>query len=573
MPLLIALFCMTLATPTFARDWRLARFDARMVVAQDGTTEVTERLDVVFEGVYHGIYRDIPIEYPGPHGSNYTLFLKVTAVTDGEGNRLKYESSTQNGSRHLKIYVPGAEDATRTVLISYSVRNAVRWFDDYDELYWNVTGNDWPVPIDEASATITFPANAAGSLRAQAFTGVYSSQERNANVQVRGNVVVLFSNNPLSMREGLTADVYIPKGILSQPSKLTQTIWFLRSNAIVLLPLWAFVVMFAFWWIKGRDPKPTISVAPMYEPPKGMTPAEVGALVDDAVHPRDITSTLVDLAVKGFIKIEETESKTLVFSHRDYTFHSLKPPGSWGSLQPHEKVMLNHMFAGGATEIRLSDLRNQFYVAIPTIKENILSELRSKGMYSVDPESAHAYVFAGVLFTAAPFILLQVLGTTSLFESLGLLIASAILSVIIIFLFARIMPAKSLDGVRIKTEILGFQEFVNRVDADRLKRMPPDTFEKFLPYAMALGIENRWAKAFQGITQNQPTWYVGPTPYAGFNPIFFAGSMHNMAMDAHQAFVAAPRASSSGSGWSSGGGFGGGGFSGGGFGGGGGGAF
>jgi uncharacterized membrane protein len=101
--------------------------------------------------------------------------------------------------------------------------------------------------------------------------------------------------------------------------------------------------------------------------------------------------------------------------------------------------------------------------------------------------------------------------------------------------------------------------------------MPPDTFEKVLPFAMALGIEHRWAKAFEGIVQNPPTWYVGPTPYVGFNPIFFASSMHAMAMDAHQAFVSAPRANSTGSGW--GGGGGGGGFSGGGFGGGGGGAF
>ncbi len=83
--------------------------------------------------------------------------------------------------------------------------------------------------------------------------------------------------------------------------------------------------MFFFWWTKGRDPKADISVAPMYEPPEGMTPAEVGSLMDDAVHPRDITSTLVDLAVKGYLKIEETESKTLLFSHRDYTFHLLKP--------------------------------------------------------------------------------------------------------------------------------------------------------------------------------------------------------------------------------------------------------
>ena len=570
--LALVVLCAVLTIPAFARDWHIARFDTQMSVAQDGVSTVTERIDVVFEGTFHGIYRDIPIEYPGPHGSNYTLFLKVTGVTDGEGNRLKYESSTQNGNRHLKIYIPDAVNATRTVEIHYTVTNAVRWFDDHDEMYWNVTGNDWPVPIESASASIVFPPNAAGELRAQAFTGVYGSQGQRAGVKVSGNTVSVETMDPLSMREGLTADVYITKGVLTQPSRLTQAIWFLRSNIIVLLPLWAFIVMFVFWWTKGRDPKPDISVAPMYEPPKGMTPAEVGTLVDDVVHPRDITSTLVDLAVKGYIKIEEKESKTLVFSHRDYIFHLLKPQSEWTALEPHERVMLNHMFAGGVTEVHLSDLKNQFYVAIPTMKDNILGELKGKGMYSVDPESAHAYVLAGVLFTAAPFVLVQVFGAGSIFDSPGLLVAAGIVAVLVIFLFARIMTAKSRKGVDTKVEILGLQEFINRVDADRLKRMPPDTFEKVLPYAMALGIENRWAKAFQGVVQNPPNWYVGPTPYMAFNPIFFAGSMHAMATDAHQAFVASPRASSTGSGWS-GGGFGGGGFSGGGFGGGGGGAF
>src|SRR5271166_757846 len=375
----LALLCLALVAPASARDWRIARFDTHMTVAQDGTAAVTERLDVVFVGAFHGIYRDIPIEYPGPHGSNYTLFLKVTDVTDGEGNKLKYDSSTQNGNRHLKIYIPDAVNTTRTVQINYTITNAVRWFDDHDELYWNVTGNDWPVPIDSASATISFPANTADELKAQAFTGVYGTQGRDASVQVRGDTVLVESNNPLSMREGITADVYITKGVLTQPSKLTQAMWFLRSNIIVLLPLWAFIVMFFFWWTKGRDPKPDISVAPMYEPPKGMTPAEVGTLVDDVVHPRDITSTLVDLAVKGYLKIEEKESKTLLFSHRDYIFHSLKEPSDWASLEPHERVMLNHMFAQGAigslftemrlsdiSEVHLSDLKNQFYVAIPT---------------------------------------------------------------------------------------------------------------------------------------------------------------------------------------------------------------
>jgi uncharacterized membrane protein len=566
--------CFTLALPAYAREWRITHFDTNMNVAQDGSMTVNEHLVIYFNGSFRGIYRDIPIQYPGPHGSNYTLFLNVTGVNDGLGRKLQYESSVEGDYRHLKIYIPGAVDTTKTVEISYTVKNAIRWFDGYDELYWNVTGNDWPVPIDNAMAIILFPPGAVNNLRAQAFTGLYGSAAQNASVTVNGNDVHVQTTEPLDMREGLTADVYITKGVLTEPSKLTFAIWFVRSNLIVLLPLWAFIVMFFFWWTKGRDPKPDISVAPMYEPPKGMTPAEVGSLIDDSVHPRDITSTLVDLAVKGYLKIEETDSKAVFFSHRDYTFHSLKDPATWTSdaLEAHERVMLNHMFAGGATQVSLSDLRNQFYVAIPTIKEDILAELKSKGMYTVDPDSAHAYVLAGVFLTALPFIIAQLLGWINVLDSIGLLIASSLIALIIVFLFARIMTAKSLKGVRTKVEILGLQEFINRVDADRLKRMPPDTFEKILPYAMALGIENRWAKAFQGIVHDPPTWYVGPTPYVLFNPIFFAGAMHNMAMDAHQAFVAAPRASSTGSGWG-GGGFGGGGFSGGGFGGGGGGAF
>ena len=131
------------------------------------------------------------------------------------------------------------------------------------------------------------------------------------------------------------------------------------------------------------------------------------------------------------------------------------------------------------------------------------------------------------------------------------------------------MSAKTVKGGRTRIAVLGFQEFMNRVDADRLKRMPPDTFEKYLPYAMALGVEHRWAQAFAGIVQNPPTWYSSPGGYHTFNPVFFTNSMHGLATDMHQTFVSAPRSSSSGSGFSGGGG----GFSGGGFGGGGGSAF
>jgi uncharacterized membrane protein len=631
---LALLLCLVLIAPASA-DWHIARFDTQISVAQDGVIDVTERLNLVFVGSYRGIHRDIPIEYPGPHGSNYTLFLEVIGVTDG-AFPLKYESTTLNGYRHLTIYIPNAVNTTRTVEIHYTVTNAVRWFEDHDELYWNVTGNDWQVPIENASTHIVFPMNAGGKLRAQAFTGQYGSRAQDATVQVEGNSVSVETNGPLAMREGLTADVYIPKGVLTQPSQQAQALWFLRSNSIVLLPLWTFLVVFFFWWTKGREPKPDISVAPMYEPPKGMTPAEVGTLIDDVVHPRHITATLVDLGVKGYLKIEEV-ANTSSSSTRDYIFHLLKPqPNDWASLEQHERLMLHNMFFGygiadafkqignilaqrtpqlgaftkpqqfgafpnvqevmkaraarvggftnleqvrtalgslapgdaaKATEVHLSEL-NSLSVAIPFIKGNILDELKGKGMYSVDPRAAHlTYVLRGVPFVGVGFILvyllLRELGVVSLVGSPGLFLASMTSAVVIIIVFARMMRAKSKKGVDTKVEILGFQEFINRVDSDRLNRMPPDTFEKFLPYAMALGIENRWAKAFQGITQNPPNWHACPTPDTTFDPVLFAGWMQSMATDAHQTFeaappasstgpfVVAPRASSTDSGWSS----------------------
>jgi len=564
-----------LLTPAlFAKSWRVADFSDTISISQDGSAAVHERITLVFEGEWHGIHRFIPVEYPGPRGTNYTLFLNVVDVTDDNGAKLKYDSSTSNGFRDLKIYIPGAVDSTRIVDIDYTVRNGMRFFEDHDEFYWNVTGNDWPVPIDHASAVVNFPANAADSLRAQAFTGVYGSTEGNAMSGVKGSAASFETTGPLPMRGGLTIDIYVPKGILKEPSGFTRAMWFLGSNPIVFLPLWTLAVMGFIWWHWGRDPDPGMSVAPMYEPPAGISPAEAGTLLDDTIHPRDITSTLVDLAVRGFVKIEEVDEKGLVFHHKDYVFHLLKPSAEWTALAPHERVMLTNVFSGGE-QIRLSSLKNRFYTAIPVIKQDIMAQLKSKGMYLVDPDSANGYNFVGILVIVAPFAIAQFTGFKDVFSSIGLLIGCGIISAIIWWLFARQMTAKSQKGGRTWIAVLGFQEFMNRVDADRLKRMPPDTFEKYLPYAMALGVEHRWAQAFAGIVTNPPTWYAGPGGFygPGFNPIFFTNSMSSMSTDMHQVFVSAPRASSSGSGFGGGGFGGGGGFSGGGFGGGGGSAF
>jgi uncharacterized membrane protein len=323
----------------------------------------------------------------------------------------------------------------------------------------------------------------------------------------------------------------------------------LAGNPSVFLPLVTFAGMFVLWWYKGRDPDAGMSVAPLYEPPPGISPAEAGTLIDDSIHPRDITCTMVDLAVRGYIKIEETTERVLLFTHKDYIFHLLKPREQWGTdLAPHERVMLENIFAGGA-ETRLSSLKNRFYTAVPIIRADIMSSLKNKGVYLLDPESANGYSIVAGIGILIPFAIFQYMGWANFFSSIPLLIVCALISVVIWWLFARVMSARTLKGARTRIAVLGFQEFMNRVDAERLKRLPPTTFEKYLPYAMALGVEHHWAQAFAGIVKDPPQWYVGPGGgYAGgFNPIFFSSSMHSMWSDDENGTAAIQRRCRAGS--------------------------
>ena len=221
---------LTLALPAAAKSWRVSDFQDTITVNPDGSALVNETITLNFAGEWHGIHRTIPIEYPGPNGTNYQLFVNITSITDENGARLKYESTTSGAYRDLKIYIPNAVDTTRIVEIAYRVRNGTRFFDSYDEFYWNVNGNDWPVPVDHVSATVHFPDAANESLRAQAFTGVYGSTERNAGAKVEGSTAEFETNNPLPMRGGLTIDVYVPKGILKEPGRLTRLFWFIGGN-------------------------------------------------------------------------------------------------------------------------------------------------------------------------------------------------------------------------------------------------------------------------------------------------------------------------------------------------------
>jgi uncharacterized membrane protein len=576
-----------LASPLFARSWTIARFDSRYAIDNDGTVLIEEDIRPAFEGTFNGIDRYIPIEYPGPDGTDFKLFLTVDSVTDESGQKIRYEQSrrderTSDGSLHqflaLRIYA-GGTDTERIIHITYRATNAIRYFKDHDEFYWNATGNDWRVPIEEASAFVALPSAAAGQIKAQAFTGSYGERGQDATVGIDGSNISFAASGELPPRNGLTIDLWIPKGVLTEPSWFTRNVvWFIGGNPGALLPVWAFVVMFGLWIWKGRDPDPGLSVAPMYEPPKNLTPAEAGTLLQDEIESRDITSTLIDLAVKGYLKIIEIEDHVLFLTHKDYRLCLMKPRHEWEGLAAHEREVLNNIFPEvTAEETTLSSLKNRFYIALPSIRREIMDALDSKNLYSTDPESAKGLALLGVLVIVLPFLWLELTGKIHMENSLSVTAVAVVLTVLIVVLFGRKLAAKTVRGARARVECLGFKEFMTRVDGDRIKRMPPDTFEKFLPYAMAFGVEQHWAKAFEGIIKDPPSWYVGSgygTPGMLWTPLLFTNSMNAFSTSAYQSFSAAPQASSSGSGFGSGGGFGGGGgFSGGGFGGGGGDAF
>jgi uncharacterized membrane protein len=569
--ILFSLFLFSPALALSTRELRIENFQSEVLVMADGTIDVTENIQAHFVGgPWHGLYRTIPVEYVTPQGLNYSLVLEVRRITDGSGRALKYETSRERHYRKLKIYVPDADNTTQTISIEYAVSDALRFFDDHDELYWNVTGDDWDVPIHAASARIILPEGTT-NIRANVFTGAYRSRAQNADVDVAGNGVEVRTREPLRLHEGLTVAVAFDKGFVHEPGAADKVALFFRSNWPLGLPLATFVVMFYLWWTKGRDPR-LRPIAAQYAPPDQLTPAEAGTLVDNSADMRDITATIVDLAVRGYIAIEEHQREQMLglMHSKDYNFILKKERAEWAELKAHEQALLAGLFTMGTAgeTVSMSSLENHFYTNLPGIRSNIFDSLVTHGYYNRRPDAVRSsYIAVGAVVG-----FLVVFGGVKMASSLGMapltFIAAGVLTGAMICGFGWFMPAHTEQGARTLEGVLGFEDFLVHVEAERFNTMikTPQMFEKFLPFAMALGVEKNWSKAFQGILTQPPEWYRGSSYGPGFYPIMFTNDLSSMSSRVSSVMTAAPRSSG-------GSGFGGGGSSGGGFGGGGGGGF
>lgn len=565
--LIVPLLCLLTFShllPAAARSFVLSRFDVELQVLSGGDLLVTETVSPRFEGAWNGIERLIPIEYRTPQGFNYSLLLDRVTVTDEAGTPLKVDSSRERHYRNFRIWIPGAADATRTFVLKYRVRNGLKFFEDHDELYWNVTGDEWDVPIEQASVRIILPPQATG-IRAQAFTGAYGARETAATVEIAGAGVWMTMTRALGFREGLTAVVGWDKGIVAAPTALDQVQTFLVSNWALGIPLLVFIVMYRLWATRGRDPR-LRPITVVYEPPDRLTPAEVGTLVDDSPDTRDLTATVVDLAVRGYLRIAEQKAQHVfgLWSSTDYRFQRTKPSQEWTVLPPYERLLLEALFNGNTTDdVSLSSLEHRFYKSLPPIQDAIFESLQQRKYYAQRPDRVkQAYLIGGIALG-----ILLIVALSALADRWGMapmtFLWSGVLSGLIVVGFGRIMPARTLQGTRALEGVLGFEEFLTRVEADRFDRVvkTPELFEKFLPYAMALGVEKNWARAFESIVLTSPVWYQGVNP-GGFNTSGFTSRMGDMATRAGSTMTSAPRSSGGsgfGRGGSSGGGFGGGG--------------
>jgi uncharacterized membrane protein YgcG len=562
-----------LVSSAFAQFFTIEKFHSDITIQPDSSFTVTERIDVNFSKPRHGIYREIPFKYRDDLGHTIKTPTHVLSVTDGSGKKWKAKVSKEGNVVNIRIgdankYVQGRQVYT----ITYRVENAILFLSDHDELYWNITGNDWKAPIEEASAHVTLAVPAQSkNLWAAAYTGPFGSKESAADYETHTNEVTFSSKRPLHIGEGLTIAFGWDKGLMTIPSAWKKFLWAIdmAENWVFLFPPLALAFMFFLWRRRGRDPRVRESMTVMYEPPKfegrPLTPAEVGTLIDENFDPRDITSTLVGLGVKGYLRIEEKKREGLLFDSTDYYLKKMKD--SDAQLSPFEKELMESLFPGQLPGVYVSNLKNRFYTNLGTLKDILYGELIRKKYFLMNPEKVRGtYAMAGVVimvFGAFAFAFLVP-------GSIGKGVLASILTGLPVFVFAKFMPAKTKAGASVYMDILGFREFMTRAEKDRLERMGDShLFSKFLPYAMALDVTDNWAKAFEGIYQQPPEWYVSPVGIRTFDPFTFSHSIQSVTSNLSSAMFSAPR----GSGGSGGGGSGGGGSSGGGFGGGGGGSW
>ncbi len=571
----------------------IERYDSEVTIQSNGVVRVQETIDYDFGTLQrHGIFRDIPVRvnFTDKADTDRVFPLDVLSVRASEGTPSQYTiESIDGGLKRIKI---GDPDRTLTgphrYQITYTLRGALNGFRDHDELYLSAITTNWPVPIASATVRVDAPTDIT---QVNCFTGPLGSTLPCATAESSGSTAT-FAQSDLGPFQGLTLTVAFPDGFVPPPKPILEE-QFSLARAFSLTPLtlggaglllllvvggWAILqyrfgrdrrykgsaVDVAFGSATGEDERVPLlgpTETPVeFVPPDDLRPGQVGTLIDFAANPLDVTATIVDLAVRKFLVIEEIEGTG--WTHKaDWKLTKLREPG--GELKRYELELLNGLFEDGP-EVLLSDLRQKFAPRMQRVQKALTDDAKEQGWFVRLPNVARAqWGCLGVL------VLVLGAGLTILlaaFTEVALLGIPLIVAGILLTFGAYWMPQRTAKGTAVLRRTEGFRRFIDESEKERARfAEQQNLFSEYLPYAIVFGATEKWARAFSGLDDQPPDtsgWYVSNH---AFTFLAFSSAIDSFTVSTSGTLTSTPPSSSSGSSGFSGG------FSGGGVGGGGGG--
>jgi uncharacterized membrane protein YgcG len=559
---LLTIFAALFAMAAGAEE-RIDRFDVAIEVQTDGDILVTEVIAVTAEGdvIRRGIFRDLP-RYLESNGAQLAQGYDVISVKR-DGREEPYATETDGGAFRIRI---GEEDiflepGPHEYEIRYRVRNQVRYFESFDEVYWNATGNFWAFPILTARASITLPPGARVSAT-RGYTGSLGAQGADYTHTGSGGRHVFATTRRLEAGEGLTVAIGFDKGLIDPPSGIDESwLWWQRNGSLAILL--ASLGVLAWFHLRsfdrvGRDPLKG-PVFPLYEPPKGFSPAAAHHVYYRGLRGHTaLIATLMNLAVRGRIRIDASDSKVTVLDR----MHAGEDPSG---LATEDASLERSLFMYGDRKTLDREYDSTLTSAYTSFKD-ALSRKYGEAYFRWNA----GYTIAGVALTAGGVVFaVSQASMWTTWHTLAIL-ALAILNAAFLYL----MPAPTPRGQKARTEIEGFRLYMEtaeklqlnavEVGSEKLPPMSKQRYETFLPYAVALGVEKPWTRHFERLLPAEaeaynPGW-AGFSTGGGRSLSALSNSLiSSMSSGVSSALPQSSGSSGSGGGGSSGGGGGGGG--------------
>ncbi|GAA0879792.1 hypothetical protein GCM10009119_27610 [Algoriphagus jejuensis] len=558
-----------LSLGSFAQGEKLQEFKSILLIDASGSLTVSETILYSTElSDKRGIIRSLPLRRVDNLGDEVKNDFSIISVRR-DGSESPYHTKQENG--HLSIYFGESSEflapGTYAYEITYSIPGQIRFFDDHDELYWNVNGTQWPFAVDKISAEIFLPEG-ADLVQKACYTGQYGSSERNCESDANGKVIT-FEAGPLSPYENLSIAVGFTKGIIAAPPPPG----FLQRNGFqILMAAFGLFLLgyYLFTWLNyGIDPpKPT--VIPLFDPPANLSPASVGMLSKGFFWQDFVTASVVSLASKGFLRIEEKTNESFFGLFKQKEFELIREKDPDDTLPKEEKVLLSSLFS---SKQRIT-LAGKYDPTIETAVKSFQSSLSSQWNSLIYKGFNLKFWILPLLLFAGYIAMLVLLEDYFVFrEKTPLLIAFFFGNAALFLIYQWLIRKPAEQKLKLRAEIEGFKMYLSAAEEKMLQfsnppEMTPEKFEALLPYAMVLDVEEIWGEKFQHKLAMS-------AERQEYRPGWYGGGMIQRAAFAHalNSSLSNTISQSSSKPSSSGGGSGGGGFSGGGGGGGGGGSW